>query len=435
MKLSADQLAQRLASELGAGAIANEASLLAAHAADGKQPGLICSPDTPEQVAAVLRVCAEAEAAVVPWGGGTAMRIGNPPRHVDMVMELSRLNRLVEHDDANLTATVQAGMNLTDMQMIVARRKQFLPFDPPHPTRATIGGIVAANLNGPRRMAYGAVRDLVIGMKVALITGAQIKVGGKVVKNVAGYDMCKLFVGSLGTLGIITEVTVRVAPIPETVATFAATGALAQTLSFIGALSHSALLPTSVTILNAAAANSGNIANHEFMAGVSCEGFKETVARHLSDLQKLAQQAGLQSEILKDDPHRALWSQIQDVPLNSEQLVYRITVPLASVAELIKTVESWTSAEGSTKMIADAGTGTVWFGLQPNESAIAWFSRLISLAQQHRGHAVLFSAPPVLKHDLDVWGPAVPSLKLMRDIKHQFDPRGLLNPGRFVAGL
>ena len=128
------------------------------------------------------------------------MGIGNPPRQIDVVVGLERLNQLVEHDQANLTATIQSGHRLASLQEILKRQNQFLPFDPPAPARATVGGVVATNLNGPRRGYYGSVRDLVIGMKVVLASGEEIKAGGKVVKNVAGYDMCKLFVGSLGTL-------------------------------------------------------------------------------------------------------------------------------------------------------------------------------------------------------------------------------------------
>ena len=166
------------------------------------------------------------------------MVIGNPPTRLDVVVDLSRMNRVIEHDDANLTATVEAGISINRLQQVIAERNQFLPFDPPCALRASVGGTVAANLNGPRRSFYGNVRDLVIGMRVALATGEHIKAGGKVVKNVAGYDMCKLFVGSFGTLGIITEITVRMAPLPEASATLLASGSLLQILELERDLSH-----------------------------------------------------------------------------------------------------------------------------------------------------------------------------------------------------
>ena len=276
MKSTVDQLAQRLGAELGAAAVVTEQSALASHIVDGMQPALVCFPSTAEQIAAALRVSVEAEAAVIPWGGGTAMSIGNRPRALDVVMATSRFNGVIEHDHANLTATVQSGTTLTALQEILARQRQFLPFDPPHPARATVGGIVAANLNGPRRSCYGSVRDLVIGMKVALASGEMIKAGGKVVKNVAGYDMCKLFVGSLGTLGILTEVTLRMAPIPETSATVIAAGALPKVLQFVDELSRSPLLPAAVALMNSGALGAGQ---NDWRAAIRCEGFAETATR------------------------------------------------------------------------------------------------------------------------------------------------------------
>src|SRR3989475_6019552 len=244
MKPSIDQLNKRLELELGADAVKNDPSLLAAYTVDAKIPTLLCCPETPEQVAATLRLCSELDAAVTPWGGGAGVRSGNLPRQVDAVLELSHLDRVIEHDHANLTATVQSGITLASLQQTLAPQNQFLPFDPPHAARSSVGGIVAANLNGPRRGCYGSVRDLVIGMKVTLVSGEQIKAGGKVVKNVAGYDMCKLFVGSLGTLGIITELTLRLGPLPESVSTVVAAGTFSQAEQFIRELFRSRLLPT-----------------------------------------------------------------------------------------------------------------------------------------------------------------------------------------------
>ncbi len=207
MIITVDQLMQHLQSALGSDAVSSETDTLALHRIDGITPRLVTTPASAEQVGAVLSACSESQATVIPWGGGTAMALGNPPRRADVVIKLGKLNRVIEHDSANLTVTAQCGMTLNALHSSLAAQKQFVPIDAPFPACATLGGIVAANLNGPRRSFYGSVRDLVIGMKVVLASGEPIKAGGKVVKNVAGYDMCKLFVGSLGTLGIITEVT------------------------------------------------------------------------------------------------------------------------------------------------------------------------------------------------------------------------------------
>ena len=434
MQLSSDRLAQSLEGELGAGAVTGEPALLAGHNVDGREPALLCFPVSAEQVAAALRLCSEANATMTPWGGGTAMAIGNPTQQVDIVIGLERLNLLVEHDQANLTATVQSGHRLAALQEVLARHNQFLPFDPPAPARATVGGIVATNLNGPRRSCYGSVRDLVIGMKIVLASGEQIKAGGKVVKNVAGYDMCKLLVGSLGTLGIITEVTLRMTPIPETAATLFASGTLPKVQQFANELSRSKLLPSAVLLLNAQASKATALAQSDWQVAVWCEGFEETVARHLRDAPALAQRIGLATAILHENDHRRFWDKMRDFPLQAG-LVYRVTVPRASMAEVIQTVHNWSTADFRPEIVSDAAMGIVWISLEVNDLAAQWFAKLIAEARAHRGHAIMLAAPTHLKRGIDVWGPAPPTLSLMREIKRQFDPKGLLNPGRFVGSI
>jgi glycolate oxidase FAD binding subunit len=142
---------------------------------------VVCTPETIEQVATILRICAEAKAAVSPSGGGTGVNVGNATREACVAIDLSRLNRIIEHDPANLTVTVQSGITLAGLRESLSSQQQFLAFDAPYAAKASIGGTVALNINGPRRGLYGGVRDLVIGMKVALITGEEIKAGGKVV--------------------------------------------------------------------------------------------------------------------------------------------------------------------------------------------------------------------------------------------------------------
>ena len=428
MKISHEQLAERLRAALGADALSAEPRELELHSVAGKLPALVCLPHSAEQIAAALRICAEAEASVVPWGGGTAMAIGNPPRRLDLVVSTIRMNRLIEHDHANLTVTVQSGITLGSLQTALVSQKQFAPFDAPCPERTTVGGIVAANLNGPKRSSYGSVRDLVIGMKVVLGTGEQIKAGGKVVKNVAGYDLCKLFTGSLGSLGILTEATIRVAPVPESSATLVASGTLAQTLQLAGTLANSKLLPSAVLLCNSILAQNWQLA-------VGFEGFAETVARQLGDLDAMARRLGMSMASHRGENQQRVWQDIRDLPLQPDRLTYRITVPRSSVAEMIGAVQSWRTGAQEPAISADIAMGTLWIISAANKISASHFAELISLAQQHRGHAVMFAAPANLKDGIEVWGPSPPSFALMRDIKEHFDPKGIMNPGRFVGGL
>jgi len=434
--MTTETLAGHLESELGAEAVMFSPSGLDRYAVDGKAPSIWCSPADPAQVSAALRLCVEAHAAVIPWGGGTAMSWGNVPSHADVALSLDRLRSLVEHDDANLTATVQAGMTVAAFQEILTRANQFLAIDPPVPQRATIGGVVAANTNGPRRMMYGGVRDLVIGMKMVLASGEQIKAGGKVVKNVAGYDMCKLFVGSLGTLGIITEVTFKMAPTPETAATVAAYGSPEQAGRLVDAVSASPLLPAAVTILSGgAAAAAGLPADPAAAVLVWAEGFTESVARHAAEIQKMAAAAGMRAVVLDADAHRGVWERVRDVGADgTSPTMFRVTVPLAAVMPVLSAIDHLANGR-PVRYLAHAGAGTVWLALDDPAAATTWFPQLIALAAEHRGHAVIAAAPPPVKSTLDVWGPPPPGLTIMREVKRQFDPLGMLNPGRFVGGL
>jgi glycolate oxidase FAD binding subunit len=435
MKLAVDQLAQRITAELGSRWVSTDVSMRASHAINGRQPALVCAPEAAEQIAAALRLCAEAGATVAPYGGGTAISIGNAAFPVDVALDLNRLNRVVEHDHANLTATVEAGIILSRLQELLAQQKQFAPFDPPHSERATVGGIVATNLNGPRRSYYGSVRDLIIGMKVVLASGEPIKVGGKVVKNVAGYDMCKLFVGSLGTLGIITQVTLRASPVPETAATLIVSGTAVQLTELTNAIGHSPLLPAAVVILNPLACGELNIGGADWKLAVCSEGFADTVARHMRDAKAMAERFGLAAESLEDHMHRQFWAAVENFPLSSDRLVLRLVVPRATTADAIKTIESWQVDGFRPAIVADAMAGTLWIAAPASAAAANQFPKLIAYAYERRGHAVMLAAPLEFKQSVDIWGSPPPALELMRKIKKQFDPHGLLNPGRHLGGI
>ena len=421
MNSTADRLAQRFAAELGDDSVAADPAQLASRKVDGQLPALLCLPANEEQLGTALRLCAEHEAAVIPWGGGTAMVLGNAPRRMDVVISTERLARIIDHDDANLTVTADSGIVLADLQGQLANQHQFAPLEPPFPDYATIGGIIATNLNGPRRSYYGSVRDLVIGIKVVLIGGEKIKAGGKVVKNVAGYDMCKLFVGSLGTIGIISEATVRLAPLPETSGTLVVSGGFGDMQQFATELSCSRLLPSAVIL---------RVEGSHSQVAVRLEGFAETVARSERDLEGIAGKLGLKPQILSRDEHSALWRPIEDFPLQSK-LVFRVTLPRAELFPLVQTVSTWENVT----IVADAIAGTAWMAAALSVTAPRPFLELASMARERRGHAIIFSAPVELKRGVEVWGEAPATVSLMRGIKHQFDPNELLNPGRFLGAL
>ncbi len=230
------------------------AARAAAFAVDGILPELVVRPGTQDEVSQVVAACARAGAAMIPWGGGTAMGLGNAPARAQVVLCLDRLDRLVEWDPANLTVTAEAGMSLSALQEVISRDRAILPLDPPAAHRVTLGGLVAANQSGPARLLYGTVRDWLLGMRVVLPDGQRIHCGGRVIKNVSGYDMNKIFISSLGTLGIITEVTFKLLPVPaQRGAVIGLFPGLAQAWAAAKRVQASFLLPEALDLLNPAA--------------------------------------------------------------------------------------------------------------------------------------------------------------------------------------
>ena len=228
---------------------------LSPYVVEGRTPDAAVFPGSTEEVAAVVTLAAGAETPVVPWGGGTAASVGMPAARAGIVLDLARLNRLLEHEPGDLTATVEAGLTMAALQAALRGRGQWLSLDPAEGERATVGGVLAANASGPRRHLYGTARDLLIGVTVVTAEGVVVKGGGKVVKNVAGYDLPKLFIGAWGTLGVIVEATVKLRPVPDA-ERLVGVGfdRLKDAGAAVRAVMGSDLIPNAVELLDAAAA-------------------------------------------------------------------------------------------------------------------------------------------------------------------------------------
>ncbi|MGH7322327.1 MAG: FAD-binding oxidoreductase, partial [Candidatus Rokuibacteriota bacterium] len=222
---------------------------------EGRVPRAVVFPATAEETARVVAAAASADVAVIPWGGGTQMGLGAPPRDGAVTIVTRRLARVVEHEPGDLTATVEAGLTMDALQQALGTKGQWLSLDPPFPSRATLGGVLATNASGPRRYLYGTARDLVIGIRVVNPAGALVRAGGKVVKNVAGYDLAKLYIGSLGTLGLIVDATLKLRPRPEADrACWAVFDGVGPAAAAASAIMASDLMPHSIELLDGEAA-------------------------------------------------------------------------------------------------------------------------------------------------------------------------------------
>ena len=421
---------------------------------DGMVPGLVVGPGTQEEVSSVLAVCAEASAAVVPWGGGAAMGLGNPPRRADVVVSLGRLDRIVELDAANLCVTVEAGVKLAALQVALGQKREILPVDPPADSKVTMGGLVAANQSGPSRLLYGTARDWVLGMRVALAGGERIHCGGKVIKNVSGYDMNKLFIGSLGTLGIITEVTCKLLPLPAMRAGVVGLFPdLAQATDVVRQTLESVLLPEALDLLDADAVTLvAPRLGLEAPAGacgvaVAVVGGRETVERQVREFSTLFRDGAGRAMPLADGRSVLAWDTIRNIfgllpAPPAVRVLCKIAVPIGRTRDLFVAAGALGRRHGlPVTVVAHAGSGIVWAcyllgPTAPPEVALAdALEALRREAEDAEGSLVLWDAPASLKARLDAWGKPRDGFGVMKRLKEEFDPRGLCSPGRFVGGL
>ncbi len=422
------------------------------YAVDGVVPETVVLPGSVEEVSAVLAACSEAGAAVVPRGGGTHMGLGGAPKRVDVVLGLGRLNRVLEHEPGDMTSTVQAGMALSGYQAELGRQGQFLSLESPRGDRASIGGILAANASGPRRLRYGTARDLLIGLRVVGADGTVTKGGAKVVKNVTGYDMNKLYVGSLGTLGVIVEATFRLYPIPAAERTWI--GAIptpAEARMAIAKILDSPVVPSAVELLSEAAAGvvggqSGLPAGLQgVLLAVAVASAAEAVEAQLQTVRAFGKEAGAGDGLSLDgQAQEDFWRAVRDFdPGDGAAVVLKASVLIASVDDALERAERLAADHGlRVAAIAEAGTGIVRYHFWAEDAAGDRVSRLAGVvgplrefAAAARGSLVVLKAPPEVKARVDVWGPPGRGFALMQGLKDQFDPRRILNPGRFVGGI
>ncbi len=415
---------------------------------DGRQPALALSPDSPDAVAAAVGMAAEHGAAVALYGSGTKVGLGNPPERYDVALRLHTLDRILEYEPADLTVTVQAGIRLNAVQHQLAAKGQFLALDPPHAAAATIGGILATNASGPSRLLYGSARDLVLGMRFATADGEVAKTGGKVVKNVVGYDLNKMHIGALGTLGVLLEVTFKVAPLPRQERTlWVCFAELAEAHGFSGRLYRSQLAPRAVELLDGAAARQCEGPGDEpWLVLLHAAGSPATVARQVSDAEQWARADGATGYgQLDGDAHADLWTAVRALPGRAVPGGVRLkiaTLPTEIVAVWEVLERAARSADATLTRLAHAGSGITYglFGAKTEHGLdLAAAATIVTAAQSvvlpSGGSVVVESCPVALKRHIDVWGPTRDDFPIMQALKAQFDPQGLFNPGRFLGRL
>jgi len=402
----------------------------AADAVSGVIPSFAAAPSSTAEVSALLREAAAAGLAVVARGAGTGLAWGAPPSRCDLVVDLRSMDQVVEHEAGDLVARVQAGATIGQLAVAFGSAGQQLALDVP--AEATVGGVVATGTAGPRRFRYGAPRDLLIGITVVRADGVVAHAGGKVVKNVAGYDLGKLFAGSQGTLGVITEAAFRLHPLPAAVAWVTAEFGPAEragAVTAVAAAAGSQLVPSAVEL------DWPGGSQRPLRVGVLLEGTGPGVAERATQMSELLAAPGGAVTVAETAPAR--WGVLPD-----SVTVVRVSFWVSALGPVLDALAAAGAAAGTRPAVSGpAGAGALYACLDPGTSD-ADAARFVTLLRERvagalesggpRGGVTVLTAPPaVLAASPDG---AVPGLALMRAVKDQFDPDHRMFPDRFGGG-
>ena len=415
------------------------------YAIDGLLPRFAVIPETVEQVSQAVALANQQGLTLFTRGGGSRLNLGGIPERFDILLETTKLSRLLEHEAPDLTCHVEAGITLAALQAKLATKGQWLALDPPDAQQATIGGILASNASGPKRLRYGTARDMVIGLRVVQASGEVARSGGNVVKNVAGYDLNKLYIGSLGTLGIIVEANFKLQPLPADertlILTFSnAEDAMRTVLDLLGSL----LTPCAIELIDSGAASDMTdffgltLPTKGYTLAINFEGSTTSIDRQVHETQLLARKNdALLGDDLVGKAQDQFWNIVRDHTQGT--VTCKVAVLVSKMANYLKTIEQvCQNHELEAAVVAHAGNGILYIELRPGDATQRLVEAIKELrlhAQEARGSMVVERCPPDLKRRISVWGEPDQNFFLMERIKQQFDSKGTFVKGRFVGGL
>jgi glycolate oxidase FAD binding subunit len=434
--VSSPALGAALADAVGREHVLNDPAALARYAVDGFMPRWVVGADSVEGVSRLLRFAHGEGLAVVPRGSGSSLALGNPPRRLDVVLDLTRLSALTDYVPEDMVASVEAGLPLATLAGRLAERGQMLALDPIGGACRSIGGILAANASGPLRARYGTGRDLLLGVRFVQADGTITWGGARVVKSVTGYDVPKLMVGSLGTLGVIVGATLRLHPIPPARGSWLiALPTQESAESFLAGLGDSTLEPDRVTLLNAEARRACGHPGQNLAVLVSVGSVEEAVQGQGVALGWLAGSHGAAIESMSS----SVWGTLGEAL--SDPVMFKLNCEPARLVFWLAELERLASRLGlRASIVAQAANGCLQSALEGPVSGVSLNADLLrpirAALGPEGGSLVVERAPTDLKADLDIWGPiSAESLAIMSRLKREFDPEEILNPGRFVGGL
>ena len=454
MSQVATSLTSRLGALVGNARVIADAASLAACEVDGRRPSAALQPSSVAEIAETLRFASAERLAVIPIGGRTHLHIGMPPHPYDLALDVSQMNRVLAFEPHDLTLGVEPGITYGELDRTLREKGQFLPLAPPLAERATIGGIVAAAADTPFRYAHGTARDFLLGIEFATGDGTVSKSGGRVVKNVTGYDLHKLFVGSLGTLGVITRLNFRTFPLPPDQKMFVAAFADAPgALGFCRAIAKSPLQPRILDVLDPIAADLfatrdiGFLSRNSWLVAIEAAGQEAVLRRYARDLAAISKEAHASEFIGLDKSQRdqTFACLCEFSPLaagtTSSAMIFRVAALASTLPALLEGMRKLAEDHGFKYAILIRALGVVYFAFLP-PSGPKVFPELLSCSREMIDLCITAGASPMIercplemKKTLDMWPPAGAEYEIAERLKHVFDPQGILSPGRFRGGI
>jgi glycolate oxidase FAD binding subunit len=465
MTVVANSAATRLGEICGAQNVISEPRQLVGYEIDGMAPGAAVKPSSRNEVSEVIKFCAAEKLAIVPCGARSKLSMGTPPARYDVALDLTRLDHIIAYDPSDLTLGVEPGIPLQRLAGVLAGHRQYLPLAVPFLSRATAGGTIASGVHSPLRQAYGTARDFLLGVELVTGNGAPVKSGGTVVKNVAGYDLHKLMIGAMGSLGIITKLNFRTFPSTGATRVFTASFASAgSALDFRRAIAQSPLRLLTMDILNPGAAEIltspiaarfepspapvDRLPKDKWALCTTFSGASAVLERYQRELKQTAQRAGCENcEIVGDEKNPASFGRLREfIPIVLEfspaTAILKLSVLPAKLHEVLAAVSNTAQTNALPWAGVTGGFGVSYIALLPttrDESSLERTRKaardIIGVTAQLGGNATIPWAPAKWKQSLKIWGPDRADFEQMRKLKQVFDPALILAPGRFAGGI
>lgn len=425
-------------------------------AIDGISPAAVVEPDSTAQVVELLKFANAEDVIVAPWGGGTNQGAGHVPERYEVCLRTAKLNKVLHYDPGDLTVTFGAGTTITELQATLARHNQFLPLDVKNPANATIGGVLATNAHGAMKTGFGGVRDYCIGIEFVTGDGKLAKGGGRVVKNVAGYDMMKLMIGSHGTLGVITSASFKVFPRPLQTRTFIAKfEKLREAIAFRDGVQKSPLNPMCLEVISPRAEEylreatlardpdyhvpKGSVAlEHVWKVAVRAAGSDAVLARYKKEL------GGAASREIAGAEEEQFWSYVGDfedavLKLHHNAMLLHVHTPITSVEPALVAIENAATEQDCLAAIVGRAAGALVAAVTPmavsppSAMQYAKAASAIRAALPNDCSVMVVKCPKEAKTYFDVWGTSPTDMRIMNDIRAALDPKRVLNRGRFIV--